>query len=534
MISSSRRSPRTTRPDAPRLRRFCEQTLRLNNEPVRFEDRPFIDGIFGVLDKNIVIRAGRQVEKSTYISFRIGYELARPNTKVLLVCPRDTQAMMLIQSRFMPLLEQSPLLQNMLGTSKRRRNPRMMRFDNGSQLFVGSAFNSADSVRGVSADLLICDEYQDIAAGFLPVLKETLAHSSRPITILTGTSKEVTNHLEDAFARSTACAWTVRCGGCGTDVVPDQKCIGPDHYRCPRCETPVDWLRGRWVATNPHSTWGEGFWLPQLITPVGTPRKFFEKAGEYDRDRLLNEVFGLPTMHGTLAITRAELEACCSARPMAGSANDVPADARRSLVMGIDWGSGLGSEAAIVIASLCQRSQRLVVWRWELLGGRDRNVLDDVVQMCNRFGVAKIFADARGGGAHRNRELWIRLGSGPRPPIMGIEYGDSDGQVRHDGMLTMQVIDKTKWIAGLNARIREKRMEFPVSADCQLGFTHCGSEQVEYDEEKRTSRYRAADGRPDDLLHPLVYVDMGVRFVSGIDDAAYETSYETSYNAFDR
>jgi hypothetical protein len=493
---------------------------------VRFEDRPYIDGIYGVLDKNIVIRAGRQVEKSSYISFRIVYELTKPNTKVLLVCPRDKQAMTLINSRFKPLLTQSPLLQEMLGMPKGRLNPRMMQFGNGSQLFVGSAFTSADSVRGVSADLLICDEYQDIAAGYLPVLKETLAHSSRPITILSGTPKEVTNHLEDTFARSSACAWTVQCEGCSAEVVPDQKCVGPDHYRCPRCERPIDWLRGRWVATNPHSTWGAGFWLPQIITLVGTPRKFHAKAGEYDRDQLLNEVFGLPTMHGTLAITRAELEACCSARPMAGSANDVSADARRSLMMGIDWGSGLGSEAAVVIASKCPRSERLMVWRWGMLGGRDRNVLDDVVQMCSRFGVSRIFADARGGGAHRNRELWIRLGSGPQPPIMGLEYGDSDGPVRNDGMITMKVIDKTKWLAGLCTRIREKLVEFPVSADCQLGFTHCGSEQVEYDDETRTSRYRAADGRPDDLLHPLVYVVKGIGFMACNADEACDAPYD--------
>lgn len=63
-----------------------------------------------------------------------------------------------------------------------------------------------------------------------------------------------------------------------------------------------------------------------------------------------------------------------------------------------------------------------------------------------------------------------------------------------------------KWIGGLIAKIREKLVEFPQSADCQEGFTHVGNEQVLYDEETRSSRYCAADEQADDLLHPLTYV----------------------------
>lgn len=507
--TSTRRFATAAGPGAPRLRLFCETALTLDGSPVRFPDRPYIDGILGATERNLVIRAGRQVEKSTYITFRIGYELIRPGTRVLLVCPRQSQGSYLIKSRFLPLLEASPLLQRSLGMPRGRLNPREIRFRNGSQLYVRSAFNSADGARGVSADLLICDEYQDVAAGFLPVLKETLAHSARPVTILTGTPKEVTNHLEDAFALSTARVWMVRCDACGTEVLPDERSIGPDFYCCSGCRRPIDWRRGQWVATNPHSAWGEGFWLPQIIAPWVTPRRFHEKVAEYDHDQLLNEVFGLPTMHGTLAITRAELEACCSARQMAASRNDLPADNRRGVMLGIDWGSGLAGQAAVVVASQCVRTGRLKVWHWAVLGATDRPVLDQVVELCGRFGVSRVYADARGGGAHQNRALWARLGREGGLTITGIEYATNDGLISQDGMLKKWGIDKTKWIGGLCTRIREKLIEFPASQDCQIGFGHVGSEQVVYDEEQRTSRYRAADGRPDDLLHPLVYVLAG-------------------------
>ena len=496
-------------PDSPRLRLFCETALTLDGSPVRFPGRPYIDGIFAATNRNLVIRAGRQVEKSSYITFRMSYELIRPGTRVLLVCPRELQTNHLMKSRFIPLLESSPLLGQSLGMPRGRLNPRDIRFRNGSQLYARSAFNSADGVRGVSADLLICDEYQDVAAGFLPVLKETLAHSMRPVTILTGTPKEVTNHLEDAFALSTARVWMARCEACGTEVLPDERSIGPDFYCCSGCQQPIDWRRGQWVATNPQSTWGDGFWLPQIIAPWVTPRRFHEKASEYDKDQLLNEVFGLSTTQGTLAITRAELEACCSARPMAASSTDLPADARRAILLGIDWGSGLAGQAAVVVASQCFRTNRLKVWHWGLLSTNDRPIIDEVVALCGRFGVSRVFADARGGGAHQNRALWSRLGSEHGVTIMGIEYAASDGLVKQDGTLRLWGIDKTKWIGGLCTRIREKLIEFPASEECQIGFGHVGSEQAVFDEELRTSTFRATDGRPDDLLHPLVYVVAG-------------------------
>ena len=75
------------------------------------------------------------------------------------------------------------------------------------------------------------------------------------------TSKETVNHLEDVYAASSASVWQVQCTGCGGEVIPDERCVTPDAYRCPACHTPVDWQTGRWIAGNPQSLWGQGFWL---------------------------------------------------------------------------------------------------------------------------------------------------------------------------------------------------------------------------------------------------------------------------------
>lgn len=503
----------------PTLMQFCEAALMLNQQPLRFDNRPYLDGIYRATDGNVVIRAGRQVEKSSYITFRIAYELVRQRgAKILLVCPRESQTVHLIRDRFLPLVAGSPILKRALGiTSTWRPNVHTLNFPNGSQLFARSAFRSADAVRGISADVLFIDEFQDVAAGYLAVLKETLSHAKQPRTIATGTSKAITNHLEDVFAASSACAWAAACAGCGRDVMPDETSIGPEGYWCPACHSPIDWQTGRWVAQNPHSQWGHGFWIPQTISPWIRIRDLHEKFREYDHDRFRNEVLGVPTQRGALVLTRGELEACCGARGMARSVNDLPQAARRGVLLGVDWGSGLGDKAAVVIASEDPATQMLRVWHWAIVSGTSRDVVEAVQHLCGIFSVAIVCVDARGGGAHQNRALSTRLGDN-RPRIVGMLYGDDDTRIANDGGIEKRSISKTKWIGGLVTRVREKLVEFPQSTDCQEAFSHVLSQYIEYDEENRLVKYRAADGRCDDLLHPLVYVHAARELTTSVYD----------------
>jgi hypothetical protein len=88
-----------------------------------------------------------------------------------------------------PAIEQSPFIRRiLLGKSKRRPPISHMIFDNGSQLFVRAAFHSGDACRGLSVDLLMVDEFQDVAANDLPVLQETLSHALHATVHTAGTS----------------------------------------------------------------------------------------------------------------------------------------------------------------------------------------------------------------------------------------------------------------------------------------------------------------------------------------------------------
>ena len=102
----------------------------------------------------------------------------------------------------------------------------------------------------------------------------------------------------------------------------DEHCIGPTGIMCPKCQSPLDKQSGRWVPRNPHSTWGDGFWINALMVPWKKNHdEILESQRTYDFARFRNEVLGLPVSLGEHIVTREQLEACCTNNPMARDIN---------------------------------------------------------------------------------------------------------------------------------------------------------------------------------------------------------------------
>ncbi|MFZ1008251.1 MAG: phage terminase large subunit family protein [Candidatus Sulfotelmatobacter sp.] len=194
---------------------------------IRFDGRPYLPAIYGVTDRNLVLRCSRQTEKSTFLVNTILFEAcAHPGLQMLFVCPRQEQSRGFSRTRLLPAIEQSPLICRTLLGQKRRQLPVMnLEFQNGSRLFIRAAYNSADACRGLSAQLLMVDEFQDIAPGYLPVLQETLSHAAGGRMLLVCTPKSVENHLGGVFSNSTANEWKIYCPRCCRGVALDERCL---------------------------------------------------------------------------------------------------------------------------------------------------------------------------------------------------------------------------------------------------------------------------------------------------------------------
>lgn len=487
-----------------RLKKFCESFVYLKGQRISFAQRAYLDAVYASA-RNLVLRCSRQVEKTTLLVNLIVHAASQRGTQILFCCPRDEQVGVFSKSRLLPAIEQSPLLRRILLGKGATRNVKNYQFSNGSQLYLRSCYHSADAARGLSVDLLAIDEFQDVASGFLPVLQETLSHCPRPRTIITGTPKVVSNHLETIFRQSTACEWRIPCPSCHFETRLDQQALGLHGLECPSCHQPLSKELGRWVAQNSNATWGDGFWINHCMVPWLSTSQLVARQETYDQPRYINECLGLPVQLGDHLITAAEIEACAEDRPMAQAYADIPSDARARLVAGIDWGAG-GPASTVLVIGYLDRHLIFRVLRLQRIAGREDSnwVLDEVTRLCRQFRVKYIAADGGGTGGVYNRMLLPKLS----PHLIGyygIHYENGHSSPCREGLLWRWAVDRSYSIGALFTRIKRKQLLFPKLEDCQSYFSDFTNVYAEYDDHMRSIRYCHLDGQPDDALHATNY-----------------------------
>ena len=507
----------------PNKLEFCKKVIYRDGSLISFPDRPYLPAVYGCGHRNLVLRWSRQTEKSTYLCNSIVYEaVANPGSTILFVAPREQQVRLFVRTRLLPVLRNSPLLRRyLLGKSSTRIPIGDIEFANGSRFHARAAYHSADASRGISADLLVIDEVQDVAAGDLPVLQETLSHSARGRTFLTGTPKLDDNHIEQMFALSTANEWTVTCPQCKRGVILDENCLGPTSIVCPSCQSPLDVRSGRWIPRNPGSTWGDGYWVCHAMRPWKTYDDVLECQRVYDFARFRNEVLGLPVSLGEHLVTRAELEACCGERPMAQSQNDVADEYQPFLVAGIDWGGGGAARTVVVIGHMhLDFVFEVVHFACYRPDEHPDHVLQCVAELCQRFGVRIIAGDGGGNGNVYNRLLLARL---KIETMYAVLYADTDQAPRQDGDLYKWTVNRTGTIGALFSRVKVRKIIFPRSEDCGSFLDEFACEIAEYDDERRMVRYTHPETQPDDALHATNYALLpAIRGFNDMREALYE------------
>ena len=485
---------------------WCESFIRLRGRPLSFERRPYLAAIYNSTARRLVLRTSRQVEKTTFLCNVVCSTAATiPNVHIVVVFPRREQASVFAKSRLRPVIIESPILRRVL-LGRRPKEPQVnhMRFINGSEVYIRAAYHSADAVRGIDADFLLIDEFQDIAGGDLPILEQTLSHSPYRRVFLTGTPKTIDNHLEDAFNRSTANEWRVPCG-CGESVFLDDKCLGPVGPICPKCQAALDPNQGLWIPRNPGSTWGAGYTLNHLVTPWLNYPELLECQQSYNPAKFRNECLGLPSFLGDHIVTREEVESCCTQRAMAKVFGDVSPVARCRLVAGIDWGGGAISRTVLVIGHMEDNDHFHVVFMERYHAQEDPDeILKAIVRRCNEFRIQLIAADGADTGSVYNALLLNEL-----PRLYGLYavfYSTADQQPRqYKGRLWKWTIGRTPSIGMVFTRIKRQRILFPRLEDCSSFLGEICCETAEYDDHNRSIKYRHPETQADDTLHSLNY-----------------------------
>ena len=92
---------------------FCEQFIYLKGRPISFADRRYLQAPYNSKARRLVIRASRQVEKSTFLVNTILHTaVTRPGSHIIFVCPRQEQARVFSGSRLLPTIQQSPVIRH--------------------------------------------------------------------------------------------------------------------------------------------------------------------------------------------------------------------------------------------------------------------------------------------------------------------------------------------------------------------------------------------------------------------------------------
>lgn len=255
----------------------------LKSKPWSFEKRAYLKDVYNCKKQHMIISKGRQVELSEAAANNaINYSIYNSHRTTLYTLPSDRLCTDFFKLRVEPILQQ-PNIRRHLGDSE---GAGLVKFKNGSALVFKTASNSGDKARSISADKLICDEYQDfdrissdVDKKARDVLLENVSHSDHGSSVTFGTPKTIGSDFHELWESSTQDRWQVICKKCDRDQpitfrnimmfdeAWDQNKPDLAYYGCVNCSTEIeDRNIGRWVQTNPHGIL-KGFHIPRLIVP---------------------------------------------------------------------------------------------------------------------------------------------------------------------------------------------------------------------------------------------------------------------------
>lgn len=483
---------------------FAEKFIRLEGKPFSLARYPFLRQVYDDGAVDLLLKAGRQVAKSTTLcNILVAEKGCVPYHKCLYVSPTLAQTRRFSNQRYSPVIRHSPLIREHFIDTSVTQNVFEKSFSNGSLINFSHAFEDADAIRGISADRLCIDEVQDILWEAIPVIWETMTASERKWVLYAGTPKTFDNPIEKLWQRSTQCEWCIRCPGCRHTNIPGLKNIGQFGYVCAKCEKPLDVSAGEWVSLKPGAA-RVGLRIPQIIMPGMKWTSLREKidGGEYSEGRIRNEVLGESHDVGVKPVTMADLIAC--------SRDYLPADTKKSeygvahVFAGLDWAVTSGT-SVFAAGGMDNNGKFKVVYAKKYSSVDPRAVIDDVIRLCGRLNVEYLGAD-RGAGHTNNLLLGDRLASWTKLMEFAYVPTQKDG-MKWDSKSQCFILDRTVALDATIYKIKNQAVVFPTyDSFGKTFFPDIVGVFTEYNDYLKKIEYKHPPEIPDDFFHTLTYM----------------------------
>ena len=408
---------------------FSEAMYKMNGQDLRFGiGRRYLRPIYNADIEQVLLMTGRQVEKTTTASIKIGNSvLTKPFSRTLYVAPLNEQVKVFSQTRLDKLFRysQNDLIRRRFISSDLANQVFQKEYLNGSEVFLRNCYEEADNIRGLSIDNIAIDELQDIYMGAIPVILETQSRSKKPTLFLTGTPKTFSNTIQQKWEESSQADWVIRCPKCNKEQIMWIDSVSPESYLCrnPKCRAPIHDLTrafGRWVHRYPERRL-KGFRITQMMIPDMDPKRIHEKIETYPTGKLYNEVLGHSYENADKPIRESLMrELVDTSEPIYEKIRGVKTPfANRPIYMGIDWGEGEKDEGqatgytVVVVYSENDDGKFQLLNRKQFVLGDELDPdfqLKFILSWYNEYKPRMVIADY-GGGFSENKRLRKRIGS---------------------------------------------------------------------------------------------------------------------------
>jgi hypothetical protein len=500
--------------------------------------------IYNTTARSIMLKFGRQTHKST----TVGYKLALPLLKyhsyhALYIAPTGNQVSTFSTDKIDGALYASPIIQKHYFNTKTKNQIQYKELTNNSKLYLRSAFLTADGARGISTDMTVIDEMQDMVSDNIPVIEQAMSHSIQNwklrvgeepnlprnlfnLKMYAGTPKTSDNVMEQYWETSSQYEWIIKCTHCGKYNYLGLENIGPTCLVCnnPKCKRPIHYEHGDWVAMNPGAliesyrmpqialNWinNDDAWVEQIIKPIET--------GVYSTEKVYNEMLALPYANARHPLTAADIRAVCKTgvKPLTEETAMANPNVKSGYTFaGIDWGKGdtaSGTSYSVLTIGTWNSGRFQLLYIRKFTGRMSDALLqiEEMKRIIYRFKCMLIIADT---GDGRTSNAMMVEEFGPQRFAELYEHGSVKKKISWDGVKAHYIINRTQVMTDIMMEIKRGRVDFFQYEDFkqyQRDFTGIYSE---YSEQTRLTKY---DHKvPDDCFHSYMFCRIACGVING-------------------
>jgi len=525
---------------------FAVNIFYLNMSPLQMPSKSMkhLYPLYNLKSNAMMFKFGRQTHKSTTLAFKLSLPAIKYSPfHTLYVAPTGNQVSVFSTDKLNSALRESHIVRDHYFDTKTKDQISYKELRNGSKIYLRSAYHTADSIRGISADMTAIDEIQDVISDHIPVIEQSMSHSlakwehlaeeqpSLPMhlfnsKIYAGTPKTVENTMEIYWNQSTQNEWIIKCEnqGCKKYNFINEYNIGDTCLICNKCGKPIHYRDGQWVAMNPEG-FIDGFRLPQIVLNWVNNAKN-EKAWQiniirtrkiYSTEKYFNEVLALPYAAAKHPMSVAEIKGCCREYYMVEEAMALHDSVAKSGAnfAGIDWGKGdtaSGTSYSMLTISTWHQSVFKVLFKKRYTGRMSEPIaqVKDMLRIINLFKCLLTIADT-GDGRTSNAMMVQALGISRFAEIY--EHGSLKKKIKWDKDKGYYIINRTQVMTDYIMEIKRAQVHFFNYEQFKEFVSDFTGIYAEYSERLRMTKYD--HNVPDDAFHSYMFSRIACKVARG-------------------